>query len=179
MSRLGQEKSRQALAFVPKDDAWIFVTREGSDPGARLVFDAAVSGEAAFVLRPGRGALALVANYDAGHVERLGVFDEIRSYDRSFASAFTAWLRELAPATVHLNYSERDILCDGLTHGQYLRTTRLLREALPGVAVASSEPLPARGARPQDRRGGEPGCARRSAAAARSTRASGASCGPA
>ena len=140
MSRLGQEKSRQALAFVPEGDAWIFVTREGSDPAARLVFDAAVSGEAAFVLAPGRGALALVANYDAGHVERLGVFDEIRSYDRSFASAFTDWLRELAPATVHLNFSERDLLCDGLTHGQYLRVARLLQEAVPGVGIASSEP---------------------------------------
>lgn len=141
MSRLGQEKSRQALAFVPEHDAWVFVTREGSDPGARLTFDAAVSGEAAFVLRPGRGVLALVANYDAGHVERLGVFDEILSYDRSFGDAFTDWLRELAPATIYLNYSERDVLCDGLSHGQYRRTTRLLGEALPAVAVASSEPF--------------------------------------
>ncbi len=140
MSRLGQEKSRQALALVPPQGAWIFITREGSDPGARLVFDAAVSGEAAFVLHPGRGALAYVANYDAGHVERLGVFDEIRSYDRSFTDGFAAWMRELAPSAAFLDYSERDILCDGLTHGQYLRTTRILRDALPALEIASSEP---------------------------------------
>ena len=30
MSRLGQEKSRQALALVPPGDLWLFVTREGS-----------------------------------------------------------------------------------------------------------------------------------------------------
>ena len=141
MSRLGQEKSRQAKACVPEGGAWIFVTREGSDPAAKLVFDAAVSGEAAFVLHPEHGALALVANYDAGHVERLGVFDEIRAYDRSFADAFAAWMRQLAPGTVLLNYSERDILCDGLTHGQYLRVSRILRDALPGVEPRSSEPL--------------------------------------
>lgn len=139
MSRLGREKSRQALAFLSEGEAWLFVTREGSDPAAKLVFDAAVSGEAAFLLHPDHGALALVANYDAGHVERLGVFDEIRAYDRSFADGFQGWLRELRPRRVHLNYSERDVLCDGLTHGQYLRVARLIEEALPGAELVSSE----------------------------------------
>lgn len=141
MSQLGREKSQQARSFVPPGDLWLFVTREGSDPAAKLVFDAAVSGEAAFMLHPQRGALALVANYDVGHVERLGVFDELRGYDRSFADGFTDWLRELAPSTTYLNFSERDILCDGLTHGQYLRTTALLEEAVPGSKVESSEPF--------------------------------------
>ena len=103
------------------------------------MFDAAVSGEAAFLLAPGRGVLALVANYDAGHVERLGVFDEIRAYDRSFGEAFQAWMRELGPTEVLLNYAETDVLCDGLRHGQYLRVARLLGEALPGATLASSE----------------------------------------
>jgi Xaa-Pro aminopeptidase len=139
MSQLGIEKSRQALALVPKGTLWAFITREGSDPAAKLVFDAAVSGEAAFLLAPGRGTLALVANYDAGHVERLGVFDEIRAYDRSFGDGLDAWLRELAPDTVLLNYAENDVLCDGLRHGQYLRIERLLRAALPNVTITSSE----------------------------------------
>src|SRR5690606_15922833 len=116
-------------------------TREGSDPAAKLVFDAAVSGEAAFMLHPERGALALVANYDVGHVERLGVFAELRGYDRTFADGFTSWLQELTPATVYLNYSERDILCDGLTHGQYLRTAALLGDAVAGAELVSSEPF--------------------------------------
>ena len=141
MSKLGREKSRQALSFVPTDDLWLFITREGSDPAAKLVFDAAVSGEAAFMLHPRRGALALVANYDLGHVERLGVFDELRGYDRSFADGFTSWLADLAPATVHLNYSERDILCDGLTHGQFLRVAALLQQAVPVATLQSSEPF--------------------------------------
>ena len=141
MSKLGREKSRQALSFVPTDDLWLFITREGSDPAAKLVFDAAVSGEAAFMLHPRRGALALVANYDLGHVERLGVFDELRGYDRSFADGFTSWLADLAPATVHLNYSERDILCDGLTHGQFLRVAALLQQAVPAATLQSSEPF--------------------------------------
>lgn len=141
MSRLGQEKSRQALSFVPQGGLWLFVTREGSDPAVKLVFDAGVSGEAAFMLHPGRGRLALVANYDRGHVERLGVFDEIRHYDRSFAEGFTAWLRELGPETVYLNYSERDVLCDGISHGHFLRTCRLVEEAVPGARVETSEPF--------------------------------------
>jgi len=141
VSRLGQEKSRQALAFVPPGGLWVFATREGSDPAAKLVFDAGVSGEAVFMLHPQRGRLALVANYDAGHVERLGVFDELRSYDRSFSEGFTAWVRELAPTTVYLNYSERDVLSDGISHGHFLRISRLAGEAVPGVKVETSEPF--------------------------------------
>ncbi|MEX2502007.1 MAG: Xaa-Pro peptidase family protein [Trueperaceae bacterium] len=141
MSTLGREKSRQALGIVPHGDVWATVTREGSDPAGKLLFDAAVSGEAAFLLAPGRGVLALVANYDEGHVERLGVFDEIRSYDLSYGDALRAWMRELAPATVHLNYSPTDVLCDGLRHGQYLRTAQLLADAVPNARLASSEPL--------------------------------------
>ena len=141
MSQLGREKSRQALSYVPAGDLWLFITREGSDPAAKLVFDVGVSGEAAFMLHPERGTLALVANYDVGHVERLGVFDELRGYDRSFADGFNQWLADLAPGKVYLNYSERDILCDGLTHGQYLRTTALLGESAPRAVVESSEPF--------------------------------------
>lgn len=141
MSQLGQEKSRQAQGLVPADELWLFVTREGSDPAAKLVFDTAVSGEAAFMLHPRHGVLALVANYDEGHVERLGVFDEIRAYDRSFADTFVGWMGELAPRRVHLNYSERDVLCDGLSHGQYLRIAELLGSALPGAELLSTEPM--------------------------------------
>src|SRR5690606_12127249 len=141
MSQLGREEARQALSYVPAGDLWLFITREGSDPAAKLVFDVGVSGEAAFMLHPQRGALALVANYDVGHVERLGVFDELRGYDRSFADGFDRWLEDLAPRKVYLNYSERDILCDGLTHGQFLRVSALLGESAPGAVLESSEPF--------------------------------------
>ena len=141
MSKLGQEKSRQALVHVPAGDVWAFLTREGSDPAVELVFDAGVAGEAAFLLHRERGVLALVANYDEGHVERLGVFDEIRSYDRSFADGFTAWIRELAPERAWLNYSQRDVLCDGLSHGHFLRVEELMAAAAPDAALLSSEPF--------------------------------------
>lgn len=144
MSQLGREKSQQALAALPEDALWLFATREGSDPAAKLVFDAAVSGNAAFMLHPRAGVLALVANYDAGHVERLGVFDEIRAYDRSFGEGLGAWLAALRPQTILLNYSQSDHLSDGLTHGQYLRLAALAREALPEAKLESSERLLAR-----------------------------------
>ena len=38
-----------------------------------------------------------------------------------------------------LNFSEDDIRCDGLTHGQYLAVERLLAEAVPRASVRSSE----------------------------------------
>ena len=143
MSQLGHEKSQQALSQLQEKDAvlWIFLTREGSDPASKLVFDAGVSGNAAFMLHPRAGVLALVANYDRGHVERLGVFDTVRAYKRSFGDTLAAWLRELGPATVLLNYSESDHLCDGLTHGQFLKISKLVDEVLPGARLEASEPF--------------------------------------
>ena len=140
MTRLGREKSQQARSWLGGGDLWLFLTREGSDPAARLVFDAAVSGQAAFMLHRS-SALALVANYDLGHVERLGVFGETRAYERSFAEGLAAWLRELAPERLLVNYSETDPLCDGLSHGQYLKLRRVAEDALPGVPLESSERL--------------------------------------
>lgn len=148
MTRLGREKSQQALQAMQEfdpDGLWLFVTQEGSDPATRLVFDAGVSGAAAFMIRPGHGVLALVANYDAGHVSRLGVFDDVRDYERSFGQALGAWLTELAPRRVLLNFSETDHLSDGLTHGQFRTTERVIRDALgQDVAVESSQDVLAR-----------------------------------
>ena len=143
MSHLGREKSQQALAQLQaRDDVlWLFLTREGSDPASQLVFDASVSGNAAFMLHPRAGVLGLVANYDQGHVERLGVFDTIRAYERSFSDLLEVWLRELRPTTILLNYSESNHLCDGLTHGQFLRISALAGKVLPDARLEASEPL--------------------------------------
>lgn len=141
MSRLGQQKSEQALGTLDATQLWLFVTEDGSDPASRLVFDTAVSGRAAFMLRRGHGVLALVANYDAAHVQRRGVFDQVRCYERSFTDALREWLVELAPGEVLLNFSETDHLSDGLTHGQFLLVERLVGEALGPVPLTSSTPL--------------------------------------
>lgn len=141
MSQLGRQKSQQALKLLEPDTLWLFITREGSDPGTKLVFDAAVSGSAAFMLHPAHGALALTANFDKGHLDRLGVFDEVRAYERSFNADLKAWLNVLAPRKVLLNYSESDYLSDGLTHGQFLTIQKVLGQALPGVEVGSSQAL--------------------------------------
>lgn len=139
MTRLGPEKAAQAQALLDHGEVWLFCTTEGSDPAVQLVFDTAVTGMAAFLIHPDRGALALVANYDRGHVELLGIFDEIRDYRLSFHEALADWLVELRPDRVLLNWSETDHLCDGLTHGQFLGLERTIRGALPGVDIASSE----------------------------------------
>ncbi|MBB6097080.1 Xaa-Pro aminopeptidase [Deinobacterium chartae] len=138
MSTLAAQKTRQALATLAPGELWIFLTSEGSDPAVPLVFDTALSGRAALMLHPERGAIALCANYDRGHLELHGDYAEIRAYTTSFSEAFTAWLRELAPRVVYLNYSPTDILSDGLTHGQYLLLEALLRESAPQAEIRSS-----------------------------------------
>ncbi|MBB6097079.1 Xaa-Pro aminopeptidase [Deinobacterium chartae] len=115
----------------------MFVTTEGSDPAVPLVFDTQVVGRAAFLI-DAHGPKALVSRIDAGHLELHSPHLEVRSYARDYTEALEAWLRELAPRVVYLNYSEDDALCDGLTYGQYLNTERSIRRALPHARIESS-----------------------------------------
>ncbi|MGY2895672.1 M24 family metallopeptidase [Deinococcus sp. UYEF24] len=138
---LTQQKITQALSTLAPDELWLFLTQEGSDPNVGLVFGTALSGRAALMLHPKRGALALCANYDRGHLEHQGQFAELRDYTTSFADALCAWLSELAPATIRLNFSEHDALADGLSYGQYLSIERLVRQTLPNAYLRSSEDL--------------------------------------
>lgn len=138
MSALGEEKARQATAQLQDGELWLFYTQEGSDPSVPLVFDTNSVGKAAFMLHSS-GPKALVSRIDAGHFEQHSAFLETRTYSASFETALIAWLRDLAPHTVLLNFSEDDIRCDGLTHGQYLTAERLLAEALPQARLQSSE----------------------------------------
>jgi len=140
MSTLGAQKSQQARALLDEGSLWLTLTREGSDPASKLLFDAAVSGRAAFILHP-EMTLAIVANYDVGHVERMGVFDEVISYEHSSVDALQACLTRFAPDVLYLNYSESDHLSDGLTHGQFLTVQRLCGEVLPKVEMRPSAPL--------------------------------------
>ncbi|MEM7736461.1 MAG: M24 family metallopeptidase [Deinococcota bacterium] len=140
MSTLGAEKSQQARALLEADSLWLTLTREGSDPATNLLFDASVSGNAAFMLHPDAGVLAIVANYDEGHVERLGVFNDIQAYEKSFEDALKASLAKSSPKTIYINFSETDHLSDGLTHGQFLRLQKLCNEVLPNTTLASSAP---------------------------------------
>ncbi|AZI44999.1 aminopeptidase P family protein (plasmid) [Deinococcus psychrotolerans] len=139
MKSLAQQKITQALSTLQEKELWLFITQEGSDPNVGLVFDTALSGKAALMLAPGKGALALCANYDRGHLEQQGQFDEIRAYTTSFADEFCHWLAELAPDTILLNFSEHDIHADGLSYGQYLSTEKLIRRVLPHVRLESSQ----------------------------------------
>lgn len=138
MSTLGAEKSQQAMQLMQPGELWLFVTQEGSDPAVPLVFDTASVGRAAFMI-DSAGPKALVSKIDAGHFTEHSPFIQTRAYAKSFDDELVSWLQELAPHTVLLNYSESDNLCDGLTHGQYLLTEKLLKRALGDVKILSSE----------------------------------------
>ncbi|MGY2895673.1 M24 family metallopeptidase [Deinococcus sp. UYEF24] len=138
MSALGEEKARQATQQLHSGELWLFLTQEGSDPNVNLVFGTNSVGKAAFML-DGDSPKALVSRIDAGHFEQHSTFLATRPYAASFDDELTRWLRELAPQKVLLNFSEHDVRCDGLTHGQYLSLEKVLRTALPDVQIGSSE----------------------------------------
>lgn len=138
MSLLGREKTQQAVKTLAKGDVWLFLTQEGSDPAVPLVFGSSSVGKAAFLIHES-GPKALVSKIDIGHLEQHAPHIEARSYLQSFDRALGEWLIDLSPNRILLNYSENDIRCDGLTHGQFLALEHLLHETLPNTTLESSE----------------------------------------
>ena len=147
MKTIVQEKVEQAVGLLDEAgiDVWLTLARESSenpDPIMPLIYGHDVTWTSAFILaRPqavkGRrkgSRIAILGRFDAETARRSGAYDEVIAYDESLAEVLRGVLERLDPQQIALNYSENDVLADGLSHGLFL----FLQNALAGT------PYPAR-----------------------------------
>jgi len=133
-------KMRQAKRYLQDSqfDAWVLLTREGSDPAVPLLTGVTTVGLAAFILYADGSDEAIVANFDVGHVEAAGTVQRVIPYDTGPGEALKAALTARGVRRVALNYAVHDALCDGLSHGLY----EWFRSHAPaGVEIGSAESL--------------------------------------
>ncbi len=140
------EKLRQAVALLNEHgiDCWITFVRESevqADPMLAFVCGADVTWHSAFLVSRTGDLVAIVGEGDRRTIEELGVYPRVLGYLRDFRGPIAAVLREWAPRSVALNYSETSDVCDGLTHGMFLSLTHLLAETGLGDRVVSAEPI--------------------------------------
>jgi Xaa-Pro aminopeptidase len=128
-------------------DLWMIFTRESSsihDPCIDLVVGNDVVWNAAFLISRTGERIAIMGSLDTGPHQTLGHFSPIIGYVEGISEPLIKTLRELDPKQIAIDYSLDDEMSDGLTYGQYLLLTRILKDTPFADRLISAEGIVAR-----------------------------------
>jgi Xaa-Pro dipeptidase len=125
------EKIEQAVGILQEKnvDLWLTFVREtehNADPALPLISPSNVTWHTAFIITRSGHKVVIAGRYEVENFKRMGVWDEVISYDQSIQPALVEVLDRLNPAQIAINYSESDTASDGLSHGMYLTLQRYL-----------------------------------------------------
>jgi Xaa-Pro aminopeptidase len=123
-------------------DLWITCVQETSS-GAERIFPYVSPGhltwESAIIVGADGQRRLICGNMDQQNFEQSGIYNEILTFVQDFKEPFLEVVKRLAPKSVALNYSFRDPMADGVTHGRFESLKKLLRQASPGAKIVSAE----------------------------------------
>jgi hypothetical protein len=127
------EKIAQASGILREAgvDCWLTFVREtgmNGDPVMPFLAPGHVTWQSAFIVTASGRALAIVGQYDKRTVEETGAYEKVEGYVQSVKAPLQETLKQLNPKTIAINYSEVSEVCDGLTHGMFLRLEGYLKE---------------------------------------------------
>ncbi|MGM0484066.1 MAG: M24 family metallopeptidase, partial [Candidatus Krumholzibacteriota bacterium] len=138
-----KEKIKQAGEILREEgiDLWLTFVRESEtspDPALDLILQENCTWQSAFLI-PARGApTAIVGSLDRARIEAKEAY-RVTGYKEGIGKALIESIREADPEKIAVNYSENDVMADGLTHGMYLILEKYLSEAGYSEALVSSE----------------------------------------
>ncbi|MHA1777885.1 MAG: M24 family metallopeptidase [Promethearchaeota archaeon] len=129
-----REKHQQIEAIMREEniDCWMIVVRETAsnpDPIQNLIIGGELVWVSAFIFSFMQGKFqktAIVGNFDALAQKNKGIWDEIIDYKQGISSKLLLFMEKLNPRTIALNYSENDVVADGLSHGLYWLLVKIL-----------------------------------------------------
>jgi len=139
-----QEKVKQAAGLLKEFglDCWLTFTRESEicgDPTLVFLAPGPVTWHSAFIVCADGRTRAIVGLYDQKGIEETGAYDKVVGFVTGIREPLLEFLREAAPKSIAVNYSEGSEIADGLTHGMYLTLHRLLDEAGLADRLVSAE----------------------------------------
>ena len=141
------EKTRQAVSLLQEKniDLWLTFVREtsaGGDPILPLIYgESDLTWQSALIFTQSGESLAIVGRFEVETAENVGAFSRVIPYDKSIRPVLLAELERLNPAQIAINYSESDVLADGLSHGMYLNLLALLKGTPFSERLISAEGL--------------------------------------
>ena len=129
---LTQEKLAQAIDILQRSDVdtWMVFVREtsaGGDPVLPLILNGGLTWTSALIVTRDGGKFAVVGNYDADPLIASGDWDEVVPYVQGIGPELLRVLGAVPGPRIAINYSENDVMADGLSHGLYLMLRRLLQ----------------------------------------------------
>ncbi|RYG38746.1 aminopeptidase P family protein [bacterium] len=132
------EKLDQATGLVQAAgvDAWLTLVREtsaGGDPVLPFLMEGGLVWDSALVVFPNGERTAIVGRYDAEPLEKAGHWSMVVGYDQSVWPDLKDALANAKKVAV--NFSDNDVMADGLSHGMYRR----LVANLPEISFVSAE----------------------------------------
>ncbi|MBD3180005.1 MAG: M24 family metallopeptidase [Candidatus Latescibacteria bacterium] len=140
-----KEKIRQAGEILREEgiDLWLTFVRESEtspDPALDLILQENCTWQSAFMIPAGGRPVAIVGSLDSARIEAREVY-EVIGYKEGIGRTLTEKIDEIGPGTIAVNFSENDVMADGLSHGMYLILERYLSEAGYSGKLVSSEKL--------------------------------------
>ena len=141
------QKTNQAVSILKEldIDIWLTYVRKTSeihDPALYfLLIDPWLTWQSALIISKDGQKIAICGRYDAQNLEMSGVYDKVISYDESIKESLLQVLNELNPKQIAINYSIDNIAADGITHGMWIRLTKMLEGTVFADRLISSENL--------------------------------------
>ena len=145
MNQIVIEKTQQAVDILREKgvDLWLTFVREtsaGGDPVLPLIYgDAGLTWQSALLFTPGGEKIAIVGRFEAETARKTGAFDRVIPYDEGIKAVLLAELQRLDPQQIAINFSENDVLADGLSYGMYLNLMNLLEGTPYSKRITSAE----------------------------------------
>ena len=117
-----QEKVKQAVQILQDSDIdlWLTFVREtsaGGDPVLPLIYGLDLTWESALMITKSGEKIAIVGNYEAEAARRTGAYSTVIPYHQSIAPELLQVLEHINPKKIAINFSENDVLADGLSVG--------------------------------------------------------------
>ena len=113
-------------------DCWLVFMRETAsapDPIQGLVIGGDVVWDSAFIFSLNKDKVtktAIVGDFDSDAEKIKGIWDEVITYTEGITDILHQTMTEINPNKIALNYSEDDVMSDGLNHGQFVKLTKIL-----------------------------------------------------
>ncbi len=138
-----REKIEQAQNIIGEVDAdlWLTFVRESEaagDPVLDLILGAGCTWHSAFIIPAAGNPVAIVGSLDEARIGETGAY-EVIGYKEGIGSVLIEQLDKFSPTKIAVNFSENDVMADGLSHGMYLTLVKYLKGTKYADSLVSSE----------------------------------------
>ncbi len=141
-----KEKIEQAVKILNElnIDMWLIFGRESHtlhDPATDLILGTGYTWHSAFIITKDGDSIAIVGSLDAANIEKREIYQKVIPYLKSIKEPLIEVISEKNPESIAINYSEDNVMADGLTYGSFLTLKKILENTPYLERLISSEPI--------------------------------------